>query len=329
MNRRTFLGLAAATTLDLGILSGCGSSATTDAADGGGTAALKVVCTSYAAYDWARNIVANLSDHYQLTYLLTGGVDLHSYQPTVADVAAIKECDLFVCVGGESERWVQDALSDATNPNQQVVSLLEALGTSAVEEEVVEGMQADGDEEDEDGAYDEHVWLSLRNAQTLVDVLCDALVTLDGAHEDDLRANAEAYDARLAELDGRYQQAVAGAAHDTLLFADRFPFRYLVDDYGLGYYAAFVGCSAETEASFETMRFLSDRLVELGLPAVLVLENSDQSVARTVIDTAGRSDCPILVLDSLQSVSDDDVAAGVGYLETMEDNLSVLQQALD
>ncbi len=176
---------------------------------------------------------------------------------------------------------------------------------------------------------DEHVWLSLRCAQTLVRAVAGALCEADPDGAEAYRANAEAYAGALAELDARYADAVAGAAYDTVLFADRFPFRYLVDDYGLHYYAAFSGCSAESEASFATVMFLTQKVDELGLPAVLTLENAKTRIAETVVSATAAKNQRILSMDSLQGTTAADVAAGVTYLSVMEANLEVLREALN
>ncbi|NLG24359.1 MAG: zinc ABC transporter solute-binding protein, partial [Clostridiales bacterium] len=176
---------------------------------------------------------------------------------------------------------------------------------------------------------DEHVWLSLKAASKITRGLCDALCALRPDRADAYRANADAYIEALLALDARYRETIDSAARKTMLFADRFPFRYLADDYGLAYYAAFSGCSAETEASFETVAFLAGKVDELDLPAVLVIEGAAHKIANTVIANSAGKDAKILVLNSLQSVTARDLAAGVSYLDTMEQNLAVLQEALN
>ena len=175
---------------------------------------------------------------------------------------------------------------------------------------------------------DEHVWLSLKNAKTLVGAISNALQEFDPDNKDTYATNAAAYIEKLSALDGAYQSAVDGAAHKTVLFGDRFPFRYLIDDYNLTYYAAFAGCSAETDASFETITFLAGKLDELNLPAVLTIENSDQKVAKAVIENTNTKDQKILTLNSMQSVTTKDVEEGTTYLSIMENNLQILKEAL-
>jgi zinc transport system substrate-binding protein len=208
-----------------------------------------------------------------------------------------------------------------------VICLLDTLGAGAKEEEVLEGMQEEEGEEEE-GAYDEHVWLSLKNAQAFCTVITDALSSLDADHAAAYKSNLTSYNEKLSALDAEYQAAADAAPVKTLLFGDRFPFRYLVDDYGLAYHAAFPGCSAETEASFETIVFLADKVGELDLKTVIVLESSDQSIANTIIDNTAGKNQQILVLDSMQSVTESDVQNGATYLSIMESNLNVLKEAL-
>ena len=244
----------------------------------------------------------------------------------------VSDCDLFVYVGGESDAWVDDALKQAKNKDMQVVNLLDVLGNSVKEEEVIEGMEPEEEEEEggeeEKPEYDEHVWLSVKNAEVLSKAIADALEKADPDHKDVYQENVSAYSEKLKNLDAKYQEVVDGASQKTLLFGDRFPFRYLVDDYGLSYYAAFVGCSAESEASFETISFLANKVDELGLKDIMALENSNQKIAKTIIENTKEKNQKILTLDSMQSTISDDVKNGTTYLSVMEKNLEVLKEAL-
>lgn len=303
------------------LLTACGNGGTSKSED-----RLQIVATVFPQYDWVRQILGE--QEADVTLLLDNGVDLHSYQPTADDILTVSNCDLFLYVGGESDGWVEDVLAQAANKDMVAMNLLDALGSSAKEEEVVEGMEAD-EEEEEETAYDEHIWLSLKNAGTLCQTIADALCKLDADHADTYRANVAAYQQQLAALDGEYQAAVDDAKQKTLLFGDRFPFRYLADDYGLNYYAAFSGCSAETEASFETITFLAGKVDELQLRTVLTLEGSDQKIAQTIIDNTQSKDQQILSMDSMQSVTATRVADGASYLDIMKSNLTALQAALE
>ena len=299
---------------------------------------IKVVATIFPEYDWAREIIGDTKSA-ELTLLLANGVDLHSYQPSIQDIAKISTADIFIYVGGESDGWVADALKNATNKNMKVINLMETLGDKVKEEEVKEGMQAeeeeehehhhdDEDEDEEEVEYDEHVWLSLRNAKILSAEIAAALCEKDSANAAAYKANLAAYTARLDALDAKYAAAVKAGSHKTILFGDRFPFRYLVDDYGLDYFAAFVGCSAETEASFETVIFLSKKVDELGLNSVLKIESGDGKIARTIIQNTKKKNAKVLTLDSIQSTTAKQAKAGATYLKIMEANLSVLTEAL-
>ncbi len=326
-------------------LSACGSAS--DASPASGDDKLQIVTTIFPEYDWVMNVLGDNPAKVEVTMLLDNGVDLHSYQPTADDILKISTCDMFIYVGGESDEWVEDALKEATNKDMTVINLLEVLGDSVKEEEVVEGMQEDeheGEEADEheheegdadeheheegEVEYDEHVWLSLRNAASLTDSISKELQKKDAANALVYKANSDAYIKKLNDLDKKYSDAVEAAPVKTLLFGDRFPFRYLTDDYGLTYYAAFVGCSAETEASFETITFLAKKVDELSLHAVMTIEGNDHRIAETIVQNTQSKDQQILTMDSMQSTTSKDVENGTTYLSVMKNNLSVLNDAL-
>ena len=308
------------------LLSVCACSASKNGGKGG---KLTIVTTIFPEYDWVRQIAGDRIDNIDLTLLCNNGTDMHSFQPAASDIIKISSCDVFVYVGGESDEWVEDALKEAVNKNMQVVNLMDVLGNDVVEEEIVEGMQAEEESCSEDEIeYDEHVWLSLKNAQTLVTGIADAMGRADPENAESYKTNAESYNNTLKELDIRYAEAVGNGSKDTILFADRFPFRYLTQDYGLNYYAAFAGCSAETEASFETVVFLAGKIDSLGLNAVVVIENDDHSIARTIIENTASGNQEILEMDSMQSKTTADINNGVTYVSVMESNLNVLAKAL-
>ena len=286
---------------------------------------LQVVAAIFPEYDWVRQIVGD-DDSVELTLLVDDGVDPHSFQPAVSDMVTAANCDLLIYGGGESDQWLTKL--EATNPNRETLVLLPLLGAQAHREEVVEGMEAHEEGEAEDDAeMDEHVWLSLRNASLFCQAITDALCRLNPGKADTYRANLAAYQQQLDALDKDYRSAMDASPNRTIVVCDRFPFRYLVEDYGLSYYAAFPGCSAETGASFETVVFLSDKVKELGLNALLVTESSDGRMAKTVAQNAGSPDMPVLTLNSMQSVSGES-AKSLDYLTVMSENLRVLKQAL-
>ncbi|MCD8037822.1 MAG: metal ABC transporter substrate-binding protein [Lachnospiraceae bacterium] len=308
----------------IAMLTGCGAAGENRKDDG----KYSIVCTTFPQYDWIREIAGECADSFELTLLLDNGGELHSYQPTAQDMVEILSADLFVYVGGESDEWVEDALKGAANENMTVVNLMERLGDAVREEEAVEGMQDAETHDGEETEYDEHVWLSVKNAAALTQTLLEELSRLDAANAQTYAANAAAYVEKLTALDREYADAAAGSEKKTILFGDRFPFRYLADDYGLDYYAAFAGCSTETEASFETITFLAGKADELGLDSILVIDGSDKKIAEAIRQNTQSKNQRILTMDSMQSVTSDDIDNGFTYLDAMQDNLEVLKEAL-
>lgn len=290
---------------------------------------LKIVATIFPEYDWTREILGDRLEDVDLTLLLDNGTDLHSFQPAVKDIMKVSSCDLLIYVGGESDQWIEDALKSAANPDMKTINLMETLKDFIKEEETVEGMQEKHHSHEEDEKeYDEHVWTSLRNASAAAEVIADTLAELDPENSDIYKENLRSYQGELSSLDNEYQKTVDQSTHKTLLFADRFPFRYLVDDYGISYYAAFSGCSAESEASFKTITFLAEKVDELGLKEVFTIEKSDDRIAETVIENTRDKDQKVAVLNSMQSITSEEIADGTTYLSIMEDNLKVLKTAL-
>ena len=303
---------------------------------------LHIVATIFPEYDWVREIIGRDNEDVDLTLIFDTGADLHSYQPTVDDLVSISNSDIFIHVGGISDKWVDDALSNPVNKDMIVINLFDILGDRLMDTKIVEGMEHhhdhhqeehDGDTCEESPEFrqkhkDEHVWLSVKNAKIAVSYIAEKIGEADPAHSDIYSANAAAYIKKLDELDGEYQSTVSKASADTLLFADRFPFCYLLNDYNLNYYAAFTGCSAESEASFETVAFLADKVDELGLKYVLTIENPTHKIAETVIENTETKDQTVLSMNSLQSVTEKDISEGLTYIDAMEYNLHILEEAL-
>ncbi len=312
------LALAGAMLLSFGCLGGCGEK------DDG---ILDVVCTIFPQYDWTQTL-AEGNGNINFTLLQSSGIDLHNYQPTAADKVKILKSDLLIYVGGESDKWVEDMLSDpAKNPALKVVKLLDFV--DALDEEEVPGGEHDHEEEREEGEKDEHVWLSLKNAHKLVDAIGAALKEVDPASEALYERNRADYVAKLDALEREYAAAAEDPARKILLFGDRFPFRYLAEDYGLSYYAAFSGCSAETEASFEVIANLVKAVDDNQLPYILVLESSDQKIAEQIKKSTRTKDQTILVMNSIQSITQRQIEDGANYLSLMEENLKILKTALN
>lgn len=322
--RRFLKGLAAAFLCAMLMLStfafsGCGEAENQ-------TKKLSVITTVFPVYDWTKNVLGENLENTDLTMLLDSGVDLHSFQPSASDLVKISSCDVFIYVGGESDEWVEKALESVKNKKIITVNLMNLLGDMALEEEEVEGMQSHGEEEEED-AYDEHIWLSLKNASFLVYEIAKGLSKADPANQVAYVANAESYQKSLDKVQNAYTEEFKNYDDVCMLFADRFPFLYLTKDFGFKYYAAFKGCSAESEASFETIAFLAGKVNELGLKNIFVLEGSDEKIAKTVLETA-KSDAKILKLNSMQTTIKKDVEEGASYYDIMKQNLETIANSL-
>ena len=326
---------------------------------------VSIVATIYPQYDWLRNILGEHADAVDLKLLIKNGTDLHSYKPSAQDIASIANADMVVFVGGESDEWIEKALEATPKAGRVQMNLMKALGDRVKEEEVVEGMQAEDETKDESGSAgsptetreehaeehehheenvaehhehhhhseevenDEHIWLSLKNAEILVQKLAESISTIDTANAETYKANATAYATKLRELDVDFAATTKDAAQKTILFGDRFPFRYLVDDYDIKYYAAFVGCSAESEASFETITFLANKMDSLALPAIFTIDGSNGKIARAILDASKKSkEAQVLTLNSMQSVTDDQIKKGSDYVSFMKSNLEILKKAL-
>ena len=319
-------------------VSGCGSSEN-GAAKKSEAPKLKIVTTIFPEYSWTKELLGSREKDVELTLLSKKGADMHSYQPSAEDILKIAGCDLFIYVGGESDKWVDKALQEGGNPKRKVISLMKLMGDRAKVEEEVEGMEKhdhhghDKDKRDEkdyheQSEYDEHVWLSLKNADIVCKSIAENMAALDPENAETYRANYAAYNKKLTALDVQYKEAVTKSPVKVMLFGDRFPFRYLTDDYGLKYYAAFNGCSAETEASFATVAFLAKKTDELKLPAILTIEGRQHKLAQTIVDNTKAKNQKVLMLNSMQATTEEEMKKGITYLAVMEQNLKVLQEAL-
>ncbi len=307
------------------LLAGCGAKTAAD------SDVVSVVCTVFPQYDWVCILLDGVSTNVEVTLLSDDGTDIHSYQPSVQDMAVVRESDLLIYIGGDSEDWLLEMVEADETLKGRSVNLLELMGELVLEEEEKEGMTDEiGHVHDEDfeAEDDEHVWLSFANARVLCGELAGCLIALMPEEESAIQANLEEYKEQIAALEEEYAQAVDTARYDTLLFGDRFPFRYLTEEFGLNYYAAFAGCNADAEASFETIVFLIEKLDELDLPAILIIEGSDSKLAETIRKNTQAADQEILTLNSMQAVSRDEVESGATWLGIMEDNLAVLKTAL-
>ncbi len=291
---------------------------------------LKIVCTVFPQYDYIRNI---LGSEENVSLLVESGGDLHSYQPTARDILEISQATMFVHIGGSSDNWVDAALKAAQNPDLIKVSLVDMVNLCEVESlEEHKHSHADSHSHNHEHSNgeaceaDEHIWLSVKNSIAITKNLCEIICNTDPENAEIYRKNTENYISKLEELDKKFEETIGTAKRKTVVFADRFPFIYLINDYKMEYFAAFSGCSSESEASFETISFLNKKITELSLPAVFITESSDGSIAKTVVYG---SQTEIYTLDSMQSVSSKDIENGADYIEIMTKNLEILKEALN
>lgn len=270
---------------------------------------ISIVCTVFPQYDWVKTLTKGAEDKYEISLLTDKGVDIHSFQPSADDIIKLSECQLVIYTGGESDEWVREntQASSAT----AYVNMLEAVKDDALYDF-------------EENEIDEHIWLSLDNAEEICEKITEELVRLDPQNKSLYEKNEELYEAELERLDLEYELALRPANTSYAVIADRFPFRYLFEEYDLNYYAAFPGCSAETEASFETVQLLSEKAKNTS--AILVTDNGNTKLAETIISNSESGNKEILSLCSLQSVKKEDIDGGMTYISAMQDNLKVLKK---
>ena len=310
-------------------LAGCGRSG--NQADNGskpspaGSDKLSIVTTIFPPYDFARQITDGKAD---VTMLLPPASESHSFEPTPQDIIKIKNCDVFIYVGGESDEWVNGVLKSMDTSKMKIITLMDCV--EVVEEEVVEGMEEEEEEtaagdEPEEPEYDEHVWTSPKNAKLIVQKISTALCQADPKNAAAYKQNTKAYLSKLDELDAAFQDVVDNAQRKTIVFGDRFPFRYFADAYGLKYFAAFPGCSTEMEASAATVKFLIDKIKAEKIPVVFHIELSNQKMAQSISESTGAK---VVLLHACHNISKADFEKGVGYLDLMQQNVQNLKEAL-
>jgi len=278
---------------------------------------LNVVSLIFPTYDFVRVIAG---DKVNLVMLLPPGTESHSYEPSARDIIILRESDLFIYPGGQGAKWVDRILGSMNVPQMKVLNLMEIV--DAVEEELVEGME---DDDEEIPALDEHVWTSPRNAGIIVAAITEALCELDSANAGFYRQNAADYRAKLDELDAGFMSVVKGAKRNTIIVGDRFPFRYLADVYKLKYFAAFPGCSTETEPSAATIAFLINKTKSENIPVVFHLELSNEKIADAISEATGAKK---LILHSSHNVTKKDFDRGANYLDLQKANMVNLKEAL-
>lgn len=292
------------------LLSGCKSNKSNS---------LVIVTTNFVGYDFARAVVGD--EDVEIKMLLKPGMDAHQYEPTPKDIKSINDADIFIYVGGESEEWVSDILEDLDSDETKVIKMMDIV--SLKEEEIKEGMV---EEEEEEIEYDEHVWTSPKNAILIVKEIEDKLSSIDEDNEEVYEENAENYINKLNKIDEEIREVVSNSKRKVLIFGDRFPLRYFVDEYGLDYYAAFPGCSSDTEASAKTISFLIDKVKKEKVPAVLKIELSSGKIADTIASETGVS---VKTFYAVHNVSADEFKDGKTYIDYMNENVKVLREVLN
>ncbi|MDR1209969.1 MAG: metal ABC transporter substrate-binding protein [Clostridiales bacterium] len=313
---------ALALLIGAGALTGCGQPGVPAA----GSGKLSVVATIFPPYDFARAIAGDAAD---IAMLLPPASESHSFEPTPRDIIRIQDCDVFIYVGGESDEWVNGVLESMDTSKMRIITLMDCV--EIVEEDVVEGMQDEEEEEPEEpgGAeepeYDEHVWTSPRNAKLIVEKISDTLIEADMSNAETYARNTAAYLGKLDELDGKFRAVADAAARKTIVFGDRFPFRYFADAYGLTYFAAFPGCSTETEASAATVKFLIDKVNNEKIPVVYHIELGNEKMANTISEFTGAK---VLLLHACHNITKEDFEAGKTYIDIMTSNVDALEEGL-
>jgi zinc transport system substrate-binding protein len=282
---------------------------------------INVVTTIFPPYDFVREIVG---DRVNLTMLLPPGAESHSFEPTPRDIITVQNSDVFIYVGGESDAWAERILDSFDTSRMDIITLMDCV--EVVEEEIVEGMEEEeGSEYEEEAEYDEHVWTSPRNAQLIVRKIADVLKARDAPNAAAYEKNTAAYIAKLTELDASFQKVVDGAKRKIFIFGDRFPFRYFADAYGLSYYAAFPGCSTETECSAATVAFLINKVRSDQIPVIFHIELSNEKIADAICEETGAKK---MLLHAVHNVSKRDFEGGATYYGLMSQNVKNLQEAL-
>lgn len=298
---------------------------------------ITIVATSFPGYDFARAVTKNIAN-IEVKMLLKPGSEMHDYEPTPQDIKTIKNSDMFIYVGGDSDEWIEDVIEDINVDETKIIKLMDLV--DVVEEELVEGMEEhdhdheehedhdheEHDHEDEEVEYDEHVWTSPVNAIKIAKSLKDEIIKLDESNKESYENNTQEYVSKLENINKQIKDVVKNAKRTEVVFGDRFPLRYFVDTYNLSYYAAFPGCSEQTEASAKTISFLIEKVKEDKIPVVFHIELSNGKIANTIAKETGAK---VLEFNSAHNITQSDFDAGVTYVDIMEKNISVLKEALN
>lgn len=284
----------------------------------------KVIVTTFPIYDICREIMGSEDD---LLLLMDNGVDMHSFTPTASDIASVSKAELLIYNGGESENWVPGIVKASENVNLKTLSLMNIDGITLLEEgmeNILEG-EEDNHEHDHEHSYDEHIWLSIKNVIKMTESIRDSLITVYPEMQELFKINAQKYMDKLQLLESEYQSNL-GEKDFTLIIADRMPFRYLMNDYNINFYAVFSGCSTETQATAETITKLLEKIDECNAKYIVVLESSDRKIADSCQER--KNELEILTLNSCQSVTSS-IIKNISYLQIMTENLEILKKVMN
>lgn len=296
--------------------SGCKSNSSSSN-DAGNKSKLSIVSTIFPGYDFAKQVCGNDAS---VTLLLPPGSESHTYEPSAQDIIKIQNCDLFIYVGGESDTWVEKILSSLSKPIK-TIKMIDCV--TALEEELKEGMEGENDSDEKE--YDEHVWTSPVNAAKIVKAITDSLCEIKDENAQQFKVNSAAYTEKINNLDAEFKNFFSTVKNKTLIFGDRFPLRYFVDEYGLDYYAAFPGCSEDTEPSAKTVAFLIDKVKELNVSTVFYIEFSSHKIADSIAQSTGTKTAQF---NTCHNVSNEQMENGATYVSLMEENLKTLKDAM-
>ena len=282
---------------------------------------LTIIASSFPGYDFARAITKD-SNNIEVKMLLNPGTEMHNYEPTPQDIIKINNSKMFIYVGGDSDEWINDIIGDIDTSKTKLVKLMDLV--NVVEEEHVKGMEVEDEEEETE--YDEHVWTSPKNAITIINKIKDIIIDIDKDNQNLYENNALKYINKLNVIDNEIKNIVNNGIRKEIIIGDRFPFRYFTDEYNLSYYAAFPGCSEQTEASAKTISFLIDKVKNDNIPVVFHIELSKGNIAKTISEETGAK---VLEFNSAHNISQKDFDRGVTYIDIMNNNIKALKEALN
>lgn len=282
---------------------------------------LNIVVTSFSCYDFSKQITG---DNANVTLLLAPGVDSHSYEPTASDLAKLKDADVFIYIGGDMEKWVDKVLESDTidTSKTKLIKVTDCIET--VEEKEVDGAE-EHEHHDEGGAFDEHIWSSPSNAIKMVNYLAEKYGEIDSENKETYLANAKNYVSQIEDVKAKIQEIVDNKKRSRLVFGDKMPMQYFIDEFDLEVSAAFDGCSTEAEPSAKTVAYLVNKVKEENIPVVLYIELSSGKTAKSIAEETGAE---AMQIQTLHNVSKDDFNNGETYVSLMNRNLDVLKKAL-